>query len=71
MVCGIYFDKNGEWYIDRYIKLSGNVIAFDYVYYIDNDGNQNKILVVLFDTKFDLYYNNENVKTYTLPNSVS
>lgn len=51
------FDKNGDWSSTFFIKLYGNIIAFDFVYFKDDNGIKLSILVILKDTTFDLYLN--------------
>lgn len=37
-IASLSFDNNGEWTNNLFIPINGNIIAFDYVYYIDENG---------------------------------
>ncbi|CAD8170471.1 unnamed protein product [Paramecium octaurelia] len=70
-VAAMSFDKYGDWSSTFFIKLYGNIIAFDYVYFLDDNGIKLSILVILKDTTFDLYLNSQGVTTYSLPKKIS
>lgn len=63
-ICALSFDKNGDMFLNYYKQLTGTVIAFDYTYYLDDNGVKNSILVILKDKTFDLYYNGQDVVNY-------
>ncbi|CAD8090493.1 unnamed protein product [Paramecium sonneborni] len=70
-VAAMSFDKYGDWSSTFFIQLSGKIIAFDYVYFKDDNGIQQSALVILKDTTFDLYLNQQGVITYQLPQKIS
>ncbi|CAD8188673.1 unnamed protein product [Paramecium pentaurelia] len=70
-VAAMSFDKYGDWSSTFFIKLYGNIIAFDYIYFVDDNGNKLSILVILKDTTFDLYLNSQGLTTYQLPQKIS